>query len=138
MFVTRPNTGDGPPAIVFEFDGNRTAGYGIALREPEDGAEHILCTNHFRKRFESTPGWRYLRLEKNIESVVGKEWREHLDVDAAWTMLAGVSIKAVITHHSAVFEPDKLLMHVAFARDGVHAPRCDKLTLDVAWLLGGE
>ena len=56
----------------------------------------------------------------------------------AWKMLTGVSMDGIITHHSAVFEPNKHLMHVAFAKDGRHAPRCKYVTLDVTKLLAGD
>ncbi|MGB2988317.1 MAG: hypothetical protein WBE26_20800, partial [Phycisphaerae bacterium] len=61
-----------------------------------------------------------------------------LTTKRAWNMLGGVSIEGIITHHSVVFEPNKRLMHVAFAENGKHAPKCKAVTLDVAKLLAGD
>jgi hypothetical protein len=104
---------------------------------PEDGDNFIACTNHYRKRAEPTPCRRYEGLTQVLGKIGESEGTRQLDAKRVWKMLRGVSMEGIITHHSAVFEPNKRLMHVAFAADGKHAPQCKKITLDVAKLLAG-
>jgi len=138
MMVTRPYIGNGPGAVVFEHDGDRANGNGSTLREPDGPDTFLACTNHSRKRYEPRPGVRYPRLASGLDRIAGSGGRHQLDVNRAWKMLQGVPIEGIISHHSAVFEPNKKLMHVAMAEGGKHAPQCKKVTLDVSALLAGN
>jgi hypothetical protein len=138
MMVTRPYSGDGPGAVVFEFDGNLSEGQGVTLRLPEEKAESIICTNHFRLRAPPNEGDRYIRLDGVLQRIEKKREKRHLTVKRAWKMLQSVSFRTILTHHSTVFEPNKGLMHVALAKPGRNAPKCKKVTLDVQQLLAGD
>ncbi len=138
MMVTRPDTGHGPAAVVFEHDGDLTHDKGMTLRKPEGLDTFLACTNHSRARYGPAPGTRHPRLYGGLEKVAAREGKHHLTVKRAWKMLIGVSPEGVLTHHSVVFEPNKLLMHVAFAQNGRHAPQCKHITLDVTKLLAGD
>ncbi len=138
MMVTKPFSGEGPAAVVFEHDADLTKTRGMTLREPNRPDAFLICTNHSRKRYEPSPGVRYPRLSTGLERIAGSGEKHHLTVKRAWNMLGSVPLSGIITHHSVVFEPDKRLMHVAFAENGKHAPQCKKVTLDVAKLLAGD
>ena len=140
MMVTRPHTGGGPAAVVFEFDGDLSDGGGLTIREPEGEQPFLVCTNHFRKRSDPTPyeGRRFGGLSRTLDTIAAGGGKRHLTLKRAWKMLGGVSMSEVITHHSVVFEPNKRLMQVAFAEPGRHAPRCKKVTLDVQKLIAGD
>ncbi len=138
MMVTRPFTGSGPPAVVFEHDADLSNSGGLTLREPAGSDTHIACTNHSRKRYEPHEGTRYPKLCKGLDKIVKGNGRSHLTVKKAWKMLGNVPIEGIITHHSAVFEPNKGLMHVAFAKRGKNAPKCKHVTLDIAKLIAGD
>ena len=64
--------------------------------------------------------------------------KRHVTMARAWKMLADLEVPDTIMYHSVVFEPNRRLMHVAFAKPGVDAPRCKHVTLDVTRLLAGE
>jgi hypothetical protein len=138
MMVTRPYTGDGPGAVVFEFDGDLSDGGGVTMRAPEGDNPFQICTNHFRKRSSPVSCGRYAQLNGVLERIAASERKRHVTLKRAWKMLAGVSMDGGITHHSVVFEPNKHLMHVAFAKNGQHASRCEPVTLDVTKLVAGD
>ncbi|UCC28913.1 MAG: hypothetical protein JSU86_12005 [Phycisphaerales bacterium] len=138
MMVTRPSAGRGAGAVVFEHDGDLVKGRGMTLRKPEGSGPFLACTNHSRKRYDPRPGIRYPKLSNGLEQIAEGEKRQHLTVKRAWNMLEGVPIEGILTHHSVVFEPNKGLMHVAFAENGKHAPQCKKVVLDVGRLLAGD
>ncbi|UCG31711.1 MAG: hypothetical protein JSU68_08580, partial [Phycisphaerales bacterium] len=69
MMVTRPFTGDGPGAYVFEFDGNVSLDGGLTIREPESGDSFLICTNHFRKRATPSECSRFSKLSRMLETV---------------------------------------------------------------------
>jgi hypothetical protein len=138
MMVTRPFTGDGPGAYVFEFDGNVSLDGGLTIREPEPGESYLICTNHFRKRVEPREGVRYGMLSRMLETVAKRPGKLHVDTKRAWKSIGGVSCDDTLTYSSAVFEPNKGLMHVALTKSRRHAPKCRKVTLEVAKLVKGE
>ncbi len=137
IMVTRPRGDNVPAAAVFEYDGYLPNDKGVTIRNARKGENFIACTNHYRKRAEPVSCGRYSRLSKRLERIAGAGGRKHLTQKTARTMLDRVSMEGIITHHSVVFEPNKRLMHVAFATDGKHAPRCKFVTLDVTKLLQG-
>jgi hypothetical protein len=138
MMVTRPFTGDGPGAYVFEFDGNVSLDGGLTIREPEPGESYLICTNHFRKRAEPREGVRYGRLSRTLETIARSNGKRYVDTQRAWKSIGGVSTDDSLTYSSAVFEPNKGLMHVALTKNQRHAPKCKKVTLDVQQLLAGD
>jgi hypothetical protein len=138
MMVTKPSTSGGPPAVVFEHDGDLTNNNGMTLREPENGDTFLVCTNHSRARYTPAPGARYPKLDGVMNRIATSGGSRHVTKERAWKMLTGVCFDQIIAHHSVVFEPDKRLMHVAYAENGQHAPRCKKVTLDVTKLLAGD
>lgn len=138
MMATRPYTGSGVPAVVIEHDADLSNGGGLTVREPAGTDAFIACTNHSRKRYDPVRCSRYPKLSDALGKIAGRKGGGHLTVKKAWSMLADVPIESIITHHSAVFEPNKKLMHIALATDGKNAPKCKKITLDVAKLIAGD
>lgn len=138
MMVTRPFTGDGPGAYVFEFDGYLSLDGGLTIREPEPGNPFLVCTNHFRKRAQPVECVRFGRLSRMLGSVAKKTGQYHVDTKRAWKSIGGVSFDDNLTYSSAVFEPNKGLMHVALTKSKRHAPKCKKITLNVADLVAGK
>lgn len=109
----------------------------MTIRNPRKVNSFIAFTNHYNKRADPISCRRYSTLIVRLALIAGTEGKEHLTVKRAWNTLEHVSVEGVITHHSVVFEPNKRLMHVAFATDGKHAPQCKFVTLDVTKLLKG-
>ena len=138
MMVTRPFTGNGPGAYVFEFDGCVSRDGGLTVREPEAGEPFLVCTNHFCKRAQPRECSRFGKLSRTLETIAKSDGQRHVDTKRAWKSIRGVSFDDILTYHSAVFEPNKGLMHVAFTKSEKHAPRCKKVTLDVQQLLAGD
>lgn len=138
MIVARPYEGQGPGAVVFEHDGYLRQAKGMTARKPNRLEAFVACTNHYRSRYDPLPCTRYAKLSEELERMAGSEGRRQLTVNRAWNMLGGVPIEGILTHHSVVFEPNKRLMHVAFAENGKHAPQCKKVTFDVGRLLAGD
>jgi hypothetical protein len=138
MMVTRPFTGDGPGAFVFEFDGNLSLDGGLTIREPEPTDSFLVCTNHFRNRAQPLEGFRFGRLSRMLRIVAEKTGKRHVDIKRAWKSIGGVCTDDNLTYSSAVFEPNKRLMHVALTKRQRDAPKCKKVTLNVADLLAGE
>jgi hypothetical protein len=135
--VTRPYVDGKPASVVFEYDGGLSKEQGVTARHTPEGESFLICTNHYRKRAEPTPCGRYARLSKRLEKIAKSGGKKHLTEKTAWKMLKGVSMEGITTLHSVVFEPNKRLMHVAFAKKGKPAPECKPITLDVAKLLKG-
>jgi hypothetical protein len=116
---------------VFEFDGNYDIDDGVTLRHPDNNMPFIICTNHMRERKPPIYCDRYERLEQTLMDIKNSKGTEFLTVAKAWEMLAGV--QGTQTYHSVVFEPDKMLIHVAITEDpyGQPAPQCSRVTLDL-------
>ena len=93
-----------------------------------------ISTNHYRKRRGPVGCSRYSLLSEKLTQISRSE-SVYLTVEKAWELLQSVQSVNGITWNSAVFEPDKMLMHVAFAKNGKHAPECPKVTLDISQLL---
>ncbi len=138
MMVTWPYHRSGGAAVVFEHDADLNKDGGVTIREPENPDAFLVCTNHFRERYEPMQGIRFPRLSNGLGRLAGTEGSKHLTTRRAWNMLGSVSIEGILTHHSVVFEPNRQVMHVAFAQGGKHAPQCDKVSLDVTKLLAGD
>jgi hypothetical protein len=137
--VNRPYTGEGPGGAVFEYDGGLAYGKGVTVREASDDAAYVICTNHYRKRAEPVPCSRYARLASELERIADSRGGRHLTTKLARKMLGKVSMEGILTHHSVVFEPNRRVMHVAFATaSNENAPACEFVTLDVAELLDGR
>ncbi|MGB2988080.1 MAG: carcinine hydrolase/isopenicillin-N N-acyltransferase family protein, partial [Phycisphaerae bacterium] len=78
MMMTRPHTGLGPAAVVFEHDADLTKTRGMTVREPEDSNAFLACTNHSRKRYEPAPGIRYPKLSNGLEKIARSGGRHQL------------------------------------------------------------
>lgn len=97
----------------------------------------LICTNHYRLRRSAEPCDRYGDIERALARLAA-EGRK-LDVAGAWEILSLVDrptplARDCVTYHSAVFEPNRLRVHVAFSRGDTPAPRNKPVTLDVARL----
>jgi len=138
MMVTRPFAKGQPAAAVIEFDGDLTTGQGVTVRLPRADLRYLVCTNHFVERGKPRPCVRYEQLEGVLDRISGSEGKLHVTIKRAWKMLADLEVPDTIMYHSVVFEPNKRLMHVAFAKPGVDAPKCKHVTLDATRLLAGD
>jgi hypothetical protein len=142
------------PAAVLEYDGRQEIDGGVTIRRPAgEQDEFVGCTNHYQSRAASeadglpsvgfaetgrphTQGCdRYQTIEKTLR--MENASAERFDVDAAWSLLAEVSVEGerCLTHHSVVFEPDRQRLHVALSEQGRSAPRCRRVTIDARELL---
>ncbi|UCE59730.1 MAG: hypothetical protein JSU63_20095 [Phycisphaerales bacterium] len=138
MMVSWPYEGSGAAAVVFEHDADRNRDGGMTIRKPGTSNAFVVCTNHFRKRYEPLQGIRFSRLRSGLGRLAGAQGSRHLTTKRAWNMLGSVPIEGIVTHHSVIFEPNTQLMRVAFAQNGQNAPHCDKVILDVTKLLAGD
>ena len=135
IMVTRAHPENGAAAVVFEYDGFQTLDVGATQRDPAEGEEYIVCTNHHRVRAQPVTCGRYEGLYNGLRRLVSSERK--VTQDRAWKLLRGACMSGILTHHSVVFEPDKGLMHVAFSEKGLDAAHCKPLTLNVKELLAG-
>jgi len=134
--ISWPYAGNGSASAVPEFDGIISMTNGYSIREPQDGQGFLIAANHFRKRLEPMGDcWRYNLLEDRLTQILESGGAEHLTTETAWNLLAGTPIAETVVMHSVVFEPNKMLMHIAFTENGQHAPSCSKVTFDTAELL---
>lgn len=138
MVVSRPSAKGQPAAAVIEFDGDQTTGQGVTVRLPRADLHYLVCTNHFVERGKPRPCVRYERLEGVLGQISGSKGKRHVTLKRAWKMLGDLEVPDTIMYHGVVFEPNKRLMHVAFAKPGVDAPKCRHVTLDVTRLLAGD
>ena len=138
MMVTRPFANGHPAAAVLEFDADLKNGDGLTVRTTAESARFLICTNHFRERRDPIDCWRYGQLDRVLKRIAKSNGTRHITLDRAQKMLAGVSPEDTFTYHSVVFEPNKRLMHVAFADPVQDAPKCKHVTLDVTKLLAGD
>lgn len=135
VMVTRPNADDGQAAVVFEYDGHLLRDGGVTVRTAREGEDFIACTNHYRKRQPPTPCGRYLNLRSVLERIAGEGGQQHVKAERAWKMLRGASSAGAFTHYAVLFEPNKRLLHAAFAGNGKQGPDCKPVTFDVSELL---
>jgi hypothetical protein len=153
--------GDATAAAVFEYDGHVTDGMGITVRLDDGGGgiqssssldratvktskapdqgDFLLCTNHYRTRGPAETCDRYAMLRNGCEKCAGDHSR--LDIDDGWKLLRKVECDAngkLRTYQSVIFEPNKRLMHVAFAKGSRPAAECEPVKLDLNQLLKTE
>lgn len=126
-----------PPFMVFEYDGKKSNGAGVAVRRAEGlrkagsalngGAAESpdsfdLCTNHYRKRGTAEPCWRYDKMRDALAEC--EEHNKPVDPNEAGEILAKAAVTptkpvdGIITYHSVVFEPNRRTMRIAFCRGG--------------------
>ncbi len=122
-------------SAVFEIDGDLATGHGFTVRQPDSGFPYMIQTNQFYERLEPSASNRYSLIKNYLGGIISGD-NPSLTVEKAWEILGQVpSSESLLIQHAVVFEPDKMLMHVAFAEPGTHATECRKVTLDVAQLL---
>ncbi|MFC1725286.1 C45 family autoproteolytic acyltransferase/hydrolase [candidate division KSB1 bacterium] len=128
-------SGQGHCSAVFEIDGDLNTGHGLTVRQSETGFPYMIQTNQFYERLEPSDSYRYSLIKDRLDGIFTGDYSS-LTVDDAWEILEQVPAGGnLIIQHSIVFEPDKMLMHVAFSENGNHAPACRKITLNVNELL---
>jgi hypothetical protein len=128
-------SGQGACSVVFEIDGDLTTGHGFTVRRPENGIAYMIQTNQFYERLDPEASSRYSLIEARLDSILSGH-NPFLTVDDAWEILGRVpSGGSLIIQHAVVFEPDNMLMHVAFAEPGIHATDCRRVTVDVGEVL---
>jgi hypothetical protein len=128
-------SGHGACSAVFEIDGDVTVGHGFTVRQPDAGLPYLIQTNQFYQRLEPESSARYDRIENYFQGIITED-NPPLTVDDAWEILGqAVQSGSVLAHASFVFEPDQMLMHMAFGEPGIDAPFCRHTTLNVRELL---
>jgi len=135
VVVTRPHVGKGDGAAVFEYDGDLIRNEGVTARNADASQNFIVCTNDYLTRSRSGRRDRYSTLIAELRRIAASGGEHPLTPARAWSMLRSVTVPWNTTYHSVVFEPNKRLIHVGFARDGKDAPYYDFATLDVVELL---
>lgn len=139
IMVTMPYDNINSASVVFEYDGNLSINGGLTIRQPEAGAFFQICTNHYRDRNQPIECWRYDLINTTMTGIANSAGQEHLSVDSAWELLKELPVGAPnIIDPAVVFEPNKMLIHVAFEENGQHAPFCTKVTFDVNDLINGN
>ena len=134
--ISWPYTGDSTASVVPEFDGKISITNGYTIRHPQAGQDFQITANHFRLRVAPLQDcWRYNLLENRLLQISTSNGTEHLSIDLAWQLLASTTLAETVAIHSVVFEPNKMLMHVAFTENDQHAPNCTKVTFDINNLL---
>ena len=142
--VSLPFRGTEPASLVFEYDGHVGTQGGLMVRAAKIAA-YQLCTNHYLLRKDvPTPQNvtcdRYQRLDAQLETL--RQSGDRLDREKAWDLLRSVAEPRSpesrrLTMCSVLFESNRRLLSVAFARDSSPAPAQKPVTLDVALLLAG-
>ena len=128
-------SGHGSCSAVFEVDGDLTLGHGFTVRQPETGFPYLIQTNQFYERLLPSNSYRYTLIKNRLDSVNTGE-QSPLTIDAVWETLGQVpSSEELIIQYAVVFQPNEMLMHLAFAEPGTHAPSCQRITVDVSQLL---
>jgi hypothetical protein len=140
--VTWPFTDNGPASVVFEFDGNRTIDGGVTLREVEDNLPYQISNNYFLNRpTEFTPDYRYDLVDSYLAPIAKSEGSQHVSKEFIWQLLGETPSNPSVNYASIVyavlFEPNKMLMHIAVSQNGQQAPFCKKVSFDIAQLLAG-
>ncbi len=127
--------GQGACSAVFEVVGDLTTGHGLTVRQPETGYPYMIQTNQYYERLEPDASTRYSLIKTYLDDIISGD-KPPLTVEEAWEILGKVpSSEDLLIQQAVIFEPDKMLMHVAFAEPGTHAIECRKVTLDVTKLL---
>lgn len=133
--ISWPYSG-GSASVVPEFDGYTSITQGYTIREPQQGNAYQIAANHFRERIPAMSDcWRYNLLNDSLAQIALSNGDNLLTTEKAWELLTCTPIPETVAMHSVVFEPNLMLMHLAFAQNNQHAPLCQRVTLDVAELL---
>jgi len=125
----------GACSAVFEVDGDLTTGHGLTVRRPETGFPYMIQTNQFYERLSPQASTRYSTIKNYLDGIITND-NPLLTVDQAWELLGQVPAgDGQIIQIAVVFEPDVMLMHVAFGESGTHATGCRRITINVGELL---
>jgi hypothetical protein len=140
MFVTRPYTGKGPGAFVFEHDAYLPDNDGVTLRSAAKGESFIACSNSFfqrRSHGRTKPNscTRFSMLNKYLRWIAKGAPEIPLTLETAWDIAGKVQLRGITTYHRVIFEPNKRLMHIAFPLAG---DPVKTITVDVKKLLAQE
>ncbi len=135
LMISFPYTGNNKCSVVFEYDGNLAQDNGVTVREPEASKSYQIATNHYRERQQAIDCWRYTLLSEKLNEIVMSGGTTHLTTEKAWVLLEMVAVSGSLLLDSAVFEPNKKLMHVAFSENGQPAPLCLVATLNVSEMI---
>lgn len=131
--ISFPCRGEGKEsAIVFEYDGDLTNGYGVTVRRTAssnhaDGEKpaFLPCTNHYRKRGRPESCDRFEKIDRRLNEIALSG--QLMGVEDGWEILRSVAClpgpkQRIQTYHSVVFEPNSGRMHVAFSTPDRAAP----------------
>jgi len=128
-------SGQGACSAVFEIDGDLTTWHGLTVRQPESGCPYMIQTNQFYERLAPESSRRYSLIEDYLDGIIAGD-NPLLTVDKTWDLMGQVpASQDLLINTGVVFEPDSMLMHVAFAEPGTHATSCRRITVDVDELL---
>jgi hypothetical protein len=123
-------------------DSDRSIDGGATLREAGGSTPYQITANYYYNRpSRSIPDYRYDLLDSQLSSIARSGGVRHVGVEEAWELLARVpadpSKTGGILVYSVVFEPNKMMMHVAVSENGEQAPLCHKISFDINALLAG-
>lgn len=144
--ISFPYRGEGKEsAIVFEYDGDLTNGYGVTVRRAAkksqaDGEKtaFLPCTNHYRKRGRPESCDRFEKIDRRLNEISLSG--QLMGVEDGWDILRSVAClpgpkQRIQTYHSVIFEPNSGRMHVAFSTPDRAAPDNKPVTLVISELL---
>jgi hypothetical protein len=112
ILLAAPVTDGTPPALVFEYNNDRSTDRGVTVRRPADNSpalsrQMIACTNHFRKRVEPAFNLTYYRYPLMRRVLMAKtEDGTGVDFDTARKALGAVRLP--ITVHTAILDLNAL------------------------------
>ncbi len=146
------------PFRVFEYDGRRGDHGGVQIHQvnrmknaadaaqkalESKSAAYDLCTNHHRTRQAPVTCRRYRTLHDALSSRTNGD--KPMTPDDATRLLDDVAVEpedgggpGLVTYHSAVFEPNRRLMRVAFCRGMTPATRNEWKSLNAEQLINGQ
>lgn len=107
----------------------------MTVREADEESSFQICTNHYRERRQPIECWRYSSLREEFLNLAVSQGASLLTLGKAWELLDSVALGSS-THHRVIFEPNRLLMHIALSV-AVPATQCQFVTLNVAELTEG-
>ncbi|MFC1724253.1 C45 family autoproteolytic acyltransferase/hydrolase [candidate division KSB1 bacterium] len=136
LMITYPYMGSGSGSAVFEYDSDISRNDGVTIRQPESSLPYQIATNHYRERILPVSCGRYTTINTGLQDIMNSGSNYFTD-QTAWSMLGEVAVGGGQTLDSTVFEPNKMLIHVAFRNGGTSAPGCRKVTLNVSELIQG-
>jgi hypothetical protein len=130
MMVGMPYNGTNIPSFKLEIDGDETFENGVSLWEPVPPRPYLVSTNHFRKRLDPLQStWRFDYDTNRLENIYNSGGQTHVTVDLVFDMLQNTATGDAV--HSIVYEPRRMMMHIAYLLKGQSISDVNVVTMDL-------